>query len=247
MINIEDIRGEAIKQEENAHTAILEKLVENQQEHKTLTKVKSGARCAYDLLETVAAGYLCGYLVSDGDVNLATQFSEYAAVFWTGFKLGVELPLKKLTKNAIKIKEKETHRMEFTDLNAVSNKQAKNELENKYCANLSAARNPLKRAIRNTLYCAGTFWLASLLVDMEVNIMDFVTVNPLEKGLEGVHYLAGQIAPIKDYISLNAHEHSGDFNQMRMLGIGAASGLLQTGKEFIIGNYQRLRAKFKRN
>lgn len=95
------------------------------------------------------------------------------------------------------------------------------------------------------MYGAFGMWLASLIVDTEVNIIDFVGPNPIEKGLELTHYLLENITPLQHHVSLNAHEHVGDFNQMQMAYVGAVCGIVETARQFLIGNYQRLRAKLK--
>lgn len=269
MVTVQDLRGNGIRQEAIAHTEVLEEIVKSQQHHKTWTKVKGAVGQVYDLLETAGVGYLAGYVVSGGDMDTATQFAEYATVLWAGFKVGVELPLKRLMRKTHRnIEEKvneearkaeqleargQLHKykpeqgMDFSNHGSNYDNLIENNVQSKYWGNLEGARKPIRRTARNVMYGAFGMWLASLMVDTEVNIIDLVGPNPIEKGLELTHYLIGQIEPIKDYVSLTAHEHIGDFNQMQMVYIGAAGGILQTAREFIKGNYQRLRTKLKRS
>ncbi|GEM_PF-4573642 len=269
MAIVEDLRGNAISAESNAHTEILEEIIKNATQHKTTTKIKNAASQIYDLLQLAGAGYLAGYVTSGGDHATATKFAEYSTVLWATFKLGVELPSKKLLKKTQKgIEEKVTQEakkaklleeigqfhtyepkqgVDFTNHDANYDNRIKKQIQIKYWGNLEGAKKPIRRTLHNAFLGAISVWFASLLVDTEVNIIDLVGPNPIEKGLELTHYLIGKLEPIKDYVSLNAHEHVGDFNQIDMLYVGAAAGVLATAREFIQGNYQRIRAKFKKS
>ncbi len=187
----------------------------------------------YDLVEIAGAGYLAGYVVSGGSIDTETQFAEYATVLWAGVKLGILLPLSGLSRIVRK--------------NAEDNvKEDENKVRSRYLSNLEGARRPVQRALQNAAYGAFSVWLASLIVDAGVNIVDLVGPNPIEKGLELTHCVFSHLEPLKNYLSLAPHEHIGDFNQMMMVYIGAAGGIMQTGREFLMGNYQRLRARLKK-
>jgi hypothetical protein len=265
---VTDIRGKNRAQEANAHTELLEGILDSRKKHRILTKVRGVAGQTLGLAQTAGAGYLAGYIASGGDHDTATQFAEYATVFWAGLKIGVELPLihlarkghrnieDKIEKERIKAEEleargefhkyKQEKGLEFENSSSNFDNLMENSVQSKYWKGLETARKPIRRTIRNCLYGAGAMWLASLLVDAETNIIDLVGPNPIEKGLELTHYLFGQITPLRDYLTQTTHNHVGDFNQMQMAGIGVAGGLLTSAREYIRGKYQQVRAKLKK-
>ncbi len=269
MISVNDVRSEEVRRESNAHSSILEEIVARQQNHPNLQRVKSAIGHGYYVLRGAGVGYLAGYLASNGDLETATQFAEYATVAMVGVKLGLELPLKtvfnKVSKvSAEKIKQeaeraelcemtgrlhkyKPEQGVEFTHHKANYSNLIANLVRKSYQENLETAKKPIVRTLSNIAMGATAFWLASLLVDVEVNVLDWFGPNLIEKGLDLTHYLIGTIEPIKDYVSLNAHGHVGDFNQMQMAYIGAVGGLVASAKEFAVGNYRRLQAKFRKD
>lgn len=269
MLQVLDLRGESTRQEANNHTEILEEIIEKHSKNKILNKAKTVASEIYGLAKTAAAGYIAGYVLSGGDTSVATEFAEYGAVLTAGFTLGIMLPIKKLAKtmhrNIEEKLEKEAERAEDLERKGLFHRYKpdlgldfknhasnfytliKNGMQSAYWGNLVTAKKPTRRLINNVLYGALVVYLASLAVDLEVNIIDLVTINPIEKGLDLAHYGLEHMKGLTDYISLEGHQHIGDFNQWHMLCIGAASGMLNTAKQFVVGNYQRLRAKLRKS
>jgi hypothetical protein len=265
---VRDVRGKNQAGEANTHTEILEGILEDRIKHKKTTKLRGYLGEVSSLATLAGAGYLAGYAASGGDHDAATQSAEYATVFYAGFKLGIQTPLRILfRKNHKDIEDKinreraeaeeleargEFHRykpengLDFKNSGKNFDNLIENAVQSNYWGNLETARKPITRTIRNCLYGAGALWLASLIVDGENNIVDLVGPNPIEKGLELTHYLFGQITPLKDYLTQNAHAHTGDFNQMQMAGIGLASGLITSAKQFIKGKYSQIKARLKK-
>ncbi len=265
---VKDLRGKNRKEEANAHTEMLEEKLEIRKKYRILTRFQRITGQVYDLAETAGAGYLAGYIASRGDLETATQFSEYATVLWGGFILGVAWPLKYLLRKHVRNiedkvdkertkadeleirgqfhKYKPEEGLDFKNHGSNYDNLVENSVQSNYWGNLETARKPVRRAIRNCLYGALGMWFASLIIDTETNIIDLVSPNPIEKGLELTHYLFGQIEPLKNYLTQTTHNHIGDFNQMHMAGIGFVCGALTTTKEFVKGKYQQVRAKLRK-
>ena len=264
-MEVTDLRDN--RKEANAHTEILEEKVKSAQERKWLSKMRSVGSGAYGFLQITAAGYLAGYVVSGGDMDAATQSAEYASVLWAGIQVGLYLPLKgllSLTKNGIKdgitgeAHLAQTRReqgrfhaykpkfgLDYSKQTGNPDRMLHNRIQSEYWHSVVAASKPIRRALSNMTVGALGLLVASAVVDLEVNVIDWVGPNLIEKGLEGAHYLYGQVEPLQGYLPEAVHQHEGDFSQWEMMQLGAAGGFLTTAKRFITGNYRRLRAKIR--
>lgn len=267
-MQVTDLRGEELRREANAHTRFLEGIIEDRTQHRTRAKIMQLAENAYSLVEITGAGYIAGYIASGGDINTATQFAEYAAVLWAGFKIGVQFPLSTLLKKNHKTieekiqqeaseanqlarkgmfhKYKPEYGLDFTNSGSNYNRLIGNLIQSSYWSSLETARKPIRRTIKNMVEAGILYWLLSIVVDVETNIIDFIGLNPVEKGLEIAHYVLGNIEPLKNYVSLEAHQHIGDFNQLHVAYIGLAHGILASARQYAIGNYRRAKAKLSK-
>lgn len=264
---VQDLRGKNRRAEANAHTEILERILESRKKHRILNKIVGATGNVYYMAQSAAAGYLAGYVASGGDIDTATQCAEYSMVLWAGLKLGIELPLMPLIKrthrncedkldkermNAEELEEKGQFNrykpkegLDFKNHKSNYEKTLENSVQKQYWGNLETARKPVRRTISNCLYGALGFGIVSMIVDGENDVINWVGPNPIERGLELTHYLFGQITPLKDYLTQNTHEHVGNFNQLQMVGVGLVGGLLNSARQFMKGKYQQIMARLK--
>jgi len=266
---VNDLRGERIRKEYNNHTEILENIVKKNQKRGILKNINFYTGRVYNLAEMAGIGYLTGYVLGNGDHGVATQFAEYAMVFEFCGDIGVLLPLKKMiekaqnrAKNNIDEEREKVSRLEktkgfhsydpkhgldFTNHPHNQFNMVENFTQDNYWGNLETARKPIGMAIGNILTYASLFWTTSLIVDIENNIVDILGPNPIQKGLELSHYAFNHLEPLKNYLSFESHKHVGDLNQMQMINLGITYGLIKSAKQFLKGNYQRLRTLNMKN
>jgi hypothetical protein len=262
-MEVTDMRGNP--EVMNRHTEALEEIVEFNTSHKAAYYAKKALAQAYDFAQTAAAGFTAGYVFSGGNIDAALQYTEYAAVFWVGYKALIELPLSLKSKEKSKVMlselEKEAFKARLLKSKGKFNKydakngiseehspanetnQISNDTKNSYWANLETAKRPLYRLGANVLGAAAATWFVSLLLDGGVNVVDWIGPNVLQKGIEGIHYAMQQAPQLGPY--LTGHAHVGDFNQIQMMGIGAFDGVLTTAKQYVAGNYEIIKAKIK--
>jgi len=266
-MDVADLRDNYTRKNCNAHAALLEDIVENTQKHPSLHAAKDILKQPIVLAEMAFAGYVAGYAVSSGDHSIATQFAEYSAVLYAGYKLGIELPLMHFVKKAQKgIEEKiiaEKTKAETLRKNGEFHKYApelgldfknnpqnlskvKNAIQNGYCATLEAAKNPLARTFGKAFSVGLGWYMTSLILDFENNVIDWFAPNPIEKGVEFAHqallYAQAHFPVLKDYLSFSVHKHIGDFNQFQILCTGMACGAYVAVKDCVVGNYHRFNA-----
>jgi hypothetical protein len=267
MVTVEDLRGDKVRKEANAHSVILEKIVAGSETHPVWTKIKSTAGRCYTGLEFMAGGYIAGHIAGGGNSDVAIQWAEYAAVTYVGIQAGIVWPLRK-TLNHFAEKSRTKTKNETTlielpkDKNGVINYTPddkpdlfydinhpavarKNQIEESYWTNLATAQKPIGKTIGNVFRTAASLYILSSIVDLEVNIADWFGPNLIEKGLQGVHYLFGTVPALTDTMAKAQHPHIGDFGQMHMLYTGAAYGVVKSARQFVCGNYQHLKAKIK--